>query len=175
MQSARSLAAPASLSPLSCTSTNKARRAHTIYPLARQTARDLAMSSESDLAHDRLSLFEEDLAGQCERRGDAAGVVIARSRLSQEQMQKLLAEMRRRDEPMDAKTLEAEIRKLGGTVVEPAALRAKPKKRPSGRAPRSSGYRTRPTRRRRAAKTRTRSRRPRRRRRPHTRTPCGPG
>ena len=85
------------------------------------------MSSESDLAHDRLSLFEEDLAGQCERRGDAAGVVIARSRLSQEQMQKLLAEMRRRDEPMDAKTLEAEIRKLGGTVVEPAALGAKPK------------------------------------------------
>ena len=85
------------------------------------------MSSESDLAHDRLSLLEEDLAGQCERRGDAAGVVIARSRLSQEQMQKLLAEMRRRDEPMDAETLEAEIRKVGGTVVEPAALRAKSK------------------------------------------------
>ena len=93
------------------------------------------MSSESDLAHDRLSLLEEDLAGQCERRGDAAGVVIARSRLSQEQMQKLLAEMRRRDEPMDAKTLEAEIRKLGGTVVEPAALRAKPKKTTKRKSP----------------------------------------
>ena len=85
------------------------------------------MSSESDLAHDRLSLLEEDLAGQCERRGDAAGAVIARSRLSQEQMQKLLAEMRRRDEPMDAQTLANEIRKVGGTVVEPAALRAKSK------------------------------------------------
>ena len=93
------------------------------------------MSSESDLAHDRLSLLEEDLAGQCERRGDAAGAVIARSRLSQEQMQKLLAEMRRRDEPMDAKTLEAEIRKLGGTVVEPAALRAKPKKTTKRKSP----------------------------------------
>ena len=85
------------------------------------------MSSESDLAHDRLSLLEEDLAGQCERRGDAASAVIARARLSREQMQKLLAEMRRRDEPMDAETLEAEIRKVGGTVVEPAALRAKSK------------------------------------------------
>ena len=93
------------------------------------------MSSESDLAPDRLSLLEEDLAGQCERRGDAAGAVIARSRLSQEQMQKLLAEMRRRDEPMDAKTLEAEIRKLGGTVVEPAALRAKPKKTTKRKSP----------------------------------------
>ena len=93
------------------------------------------MSSESDLAHDRLSLFEEDLAGQCERRGDAAGVVIARSRLSQEQMQKLLAEMRRRDEPMDAKTLEAEIRKVGGTVVEPAALGAKSKKTTKRKSP----------------------------------------
>ena len=85
------------------------------------------MSSESDLAHDRLSLLEEDLAGQCERRGDAASAGIARARLSREQMQKLLAEMRRRDEPMDAETLEAEIRKVGGTVVEPAALRAKSK------------------------------------------------
>ena len=85
------------------------------------------MSSESDLAHDRLSLLEEDLAGQCERRGDAASAVIARARLSREQMQKLLAEMRRRDVPMDAETLEAEIRKVGGTVVEPAALRAKSK------------------------------------------------
>ena len=93
------------------------------------------MSSESDLAHDRLSLFEEDLAGQCERRGDAASAVIARARLSREQMQKLLAEMRRRDEPMDAKTLEAEIRKLGGTVVEPAALRAKPKKTTKRKSP----------------------------------------
>ena len=93
------------------------------------------MSSESDLAHDRLSLLEEDLAGQCERRGDAAGAVIARSRLSQEQMQKLLAEMRRRDEPMDAKTLEAEIRKLGGTVVEPAALGAKSKKTTKRKSP----------------------------------------
>ena len=93
------------------------------------------MSSESDLAHDRLSLLEEDLAGQCERRGDAAGAVIARSRLSQEQMQKLLAEMRRRDEPMDAKTLEAEIRKVGGTVVEPAALGAKSKKTTKRKSP----------------------------------------
>ena len=93
------------------------------------------MSSESDLAPDRLSLLEEDLAGQCERRGDAAGAVIARSRLSQEQMQKLLAEMRRRDEPMDAKTLEAEIRKVGGTVVEPAALGAKSKKTTKRKSP----------------------------------------
>ena len=93
------------------------------------------MSSESDLAHDRLSLLEEDLAGQCERRGDAAGAVIARARLSQEQMQKLLAEMRRRDEPMDAKTLANEIRKLGGTVVEPAALGAKSKKTTKRKSP----------------------------------------
>ena len=93
------------------------------------------MSSESDLAHDRLSLLEEDLAGQCERRGDAAGAVIARSRLSQEQMQKLLAEMRRRDGPMDAKTLANEIRKLGGTVVEPAALGAKSKKTTKRKSP----------------------------------------
>ena len=93
------------------------------------------MSSESDLAHDRLSLLEEDLAGQCERRGDAAGAVIARSRLSQEQMQKLLAEMRRRDGPMDAQTLANEIRKLGGTVVEPAALGAKSKKTTKRKSP----------------------------------------
>ena len=93
------------------------------------------MSSESDLAHDRLSLLEEDLAVQCERRGDAASAVIARARLSREQMQKLLAEMRRRDEPMDAKTLEAEIRKVGGTVVEPAALGAKSKKTTKRKSP----------------------------------------
>ena len=93
------------------------------------------MSSESDLAHDRLSLLEEDLAGQCERRGDAASAVIARARLSREQMQKLLAEMRRRDEPMDAETLEEEIRKLGGTVVEPAALGAKSKKTTKRKSP----------------------------------------
>ena len=93
------------------------------------------MSSESDLAHDRLSLFEEDLAGQCERRGDAAGAVIARFRLSQEQMQKLLAEMRRRDGPMDAQTLANEIRKLGGTVVEPTALGAKSKKTTKRKSP----------------------------------------
>ena len=93
------------------------------------------MSSESDLAPDRLSLLEEDLAGQCERRGDDAGAVIARSRLNQEQVQKLLAEMRRRDGPMDAKTLANEIRKLGGTVLEPAALGAKPKKTTKRKSP----------------------------------------
>ena len=84
---------------------------------------------------DPMDMTMESLAGQCERWGDAAGAVIARARLSQEQMQKLLAEMRRRDEPMDAKTLEEEIRKVGGTVVEPAALGAKSKKTTKRKSP----------------------------------------
>ena len=70
----------------------------------------------------------EGIAAFCEGRGDPVGAVVARSTLSGEQAAKLQIELPRilrGDGPMDAKNLADTIRKLGGTVAEPAATKRK--------------------------------------------------